>query len=285
MAEEKRYYWIKLKDNFMTSDAVDFLMSQKNGSDYVVLYQMLCLKTVNTNGELVRQIGEVIIPFDIDKIQRDCKYFSYDTVAVAMELFKKLGLIYEQENGYLKIADFNELVGSESKWAKYKRDKKELPDSNKKLESDWNFSNETPKLSPTDFQQEIEYRERDKSIDIRDEDIIYRGCKSEKKDTHAHGRNKNVILTDEEYVEFKKDRPHDYQQLIDELSEKVVIDDKYECNHSAWLRIFANTKDRQKKREILYSSDSSSEKTPSYDIDLAMQRSMNIDPTKTKRGA
>lgn len=283
MAEEKRYYWIKLKDSFMTSDAVDFLMSQKNGSDYVVLYQMLCLKTVNTNGELVRQIGEVIIPFDIDKIQRDCKYFSYDTVAVAMELFKKLGLIYEQENGYLKIAKFDELVGSESKWAKYKRDKKELPDSPKKLENFQSSSNETPKLSPTDFQQESRDKSidnRDKILDIRDEEIISKESESEKKDTLAHGRNNNVILTDEEYAEFKKDRPHDYQQLIDELSEKVVIDDKYKHNHSAWLRIFANTKDRQKKN----SSASSSEKTPSYDIDLIMQRSRNLDPTKTKKG-
>lgn len=86
----------------MTSDAVDFLMSQKNGANYVVLYQMLCLKTVNTGGELSRQIGEVIIPFDVDKIQRDCKYFEKDTIIVALELYKKLGLVYENKNGFYK---------------------------------------------------------------------------------------------------------------------------------------------------------------------------------------
>lgn len=276
MAENKRYYWIKLKNTFMTSDAVDFLMSQKNGSDYVVLYQMLCLKTVNTNGELVRQIGEVIIPFDIDKIQRDCKYFSYDTIAVAMELFKKLGLIYEQENGYLKIANFNELVGSETSSAQRVREHRQR----KALQCN------------NDVTQEKEYRERDKSIELKDEDVIYKESESvkkeEKKDTLAHGRNNNVILTDEEYAEFKKDRPHDYQQLIDELSEKVMVESKYQYNHSAWLRIFANTKDRQEKRDELYSSDSSkknkNEEPPSYDIELALQRSMSFDPTKTKRG-
>ena len=62
---EKRFYWIKLKESFITSDSVDFLMSQKNGANYVVLYQMLCLKTINTNGEFARQIGEIIIPYDI----------------------------------------------------------------------------------------------------------------------------------------------------------------------------------------------------------------------------
>ena len=73
MATGKRYYWIKLKESFMTSDVVDFLMSQKDGANYVVLYQMLCLKTINTDGRLSRQIGEIIIPYDVEKIQRDCK--------------------------------------------------------------------------------------------------------------------------------------------------------------------------------------------------------------------
>lgn len=110
---EKRFYWIKLKDTFMTSDAVDFLMGQKNGAEYVVLYQMLCLRTINTDGVLARQIGEIIIPYDAAKIQRDCKYFTLDTVIVALELYKKLGLVYEQRDGHLKITDFENLIGSE----------------------------------------------------------------------------------------------------------------------------------------------------------------------------
>lgn len=52
MAVGKRYYWIKLKESFLNSDAVDFLMSQKDGANYVVLYQVLCLKTINTGGRL-----------------------------------------------------------------------------------------------------------------------------------------------------------------------------------------------------------------------------------------
>ena len=84
MAEynKQRYYWIKLTDHFLTSDTVDFLLSQKNGANYVVLYQMLCLKSVNSNGLLARQIGEIIVPYDVEKIQRDCKHFDIDTVRV-----------------------------------------------------------------------------------------------------------------------------------------------------------------------------------------------------------
>lgn len=110
----QRYYWIKLTDRFMTSDTVDFLMEQKDGANYVVLYQMLCLKSVNQNGELARRIGEVIIPYDEEKIQRDCKWFSIDTVRVALSLYKRLGLIYTQDDGILKIADFDRLIGSQT---------------------------------------------------------------------------------------------------------------------------------------------------------------------------
>ena len=110
----KRFYWMKLKENFMTSDTVDFLMSQPNGAEYVVLYQMLCLQTLNTDGVLGRTIGEVMIPYDAAKIQRDCKYFSIDTVTLALGYYKKLGLIYEQEDGFLKIANYENIIGSES---------------------------------------------------------------------------------------------------------------------------------------------------------------------------
>ena len=122
MAEkDKRFYWLKLKSEFMNGEIVDFLMSQKNGANYVVLYQMLALKTMNTNGKLCCEIGEVIIPFDPEKIQRECKWFDIDTIRVAIELYSKLGLVYKNKDGILQITRFEELVGSETYWAKQKR--------------------------------------------------------------------------------------------------------------------------------------------------------------------
>ena len=121
MATGKRYFWIKLKSTFMTSDAVDYLMGQPEGANYVVLYQMLCLKTINTDGRLERHIGEIIIPYDEAKIQRDCKWFSVDTIRVALNLYKALGLIYADQNGVLCLAGYDDLVGSETDWAAKKR--------------------------------------------------------------------------------------------------------------------------------------------------------------------
>ena len=122
--DKRRLYWIKLTDRFFSSDTVDFLMSQQGGANYVVLYQMLCLKTVNNGGVLVRTLGEVLIPYDIEKIQRDCKWFTPDTVRVALELYRKLGLIYENQNGYLAISEFDKMIGSQSYGAEKKEDQK-----------------------------------------------------------------------------------------------------------------------------------------------------------------
>lgn len=155
---EKKFYWIKLKTDFFNQDTIDFLLQQKNGCKYIVLYQMLCLKTANNNGELNTKIGEMIIPYNIGKIQRDTKYFDIDTVRVALELFKQLGLILIQENDILRISNFDDMVGSESKWAEKKRIYR------KKQKENLLGQNEDIVL------QEIEIRDRDKSID---KDIDY----------------------------------------------------------------------------------------------------------------
>ena len=121
MATGKRYYWMKLKESFMTSDTIDYFMSQPDGANYVVLYQMLCLKTINTDGRLSRQIGEIIIPYDVEKIRRDCKWFSVDTIRVALKLYQAVGLIYEDQKGVLVLSDHHNLVGSETDYAAQKK--------------------------------------------------------------------------------------------------------------------------------------------------------------------
>lgn len=172
MATGKRYYWIKLKDSFFADDGpADFLMSQPDGANYVVLYQMLCLKTINTDGRLSNQIGEVIIPYDVEKIRRTCKYFTTDTVRVAMNLYKALGLIYEDRNGTLVIAEHNDMVGSETNWAVQKRNQKNGPalppaqESGQKVETA--VENFHPEIRDKDIKS-LENREsdiRDKSTD------------------------------------------------------------------------------------------------------------------------
>lgn len=229
----KRYYWIKLKTNFFNQNEIDFLLSQKNGCEYVVLYQMLCLNTANTNGKLENRIGEMIVPYDVDKIVRDTKYFDYDTVVVALELYKKLGLIYLNENGCLMIANYDEMVGSETSSAKRVRE--------------WRAKQETQKTLQcnNDVTHNVIQENRDKSLDIRDKDIkdidkenntpTPSKSKKIKPQKHKHGEFQHVLLTDDEFERLKKDFNF-YDELIKKLDEYIETSGKRYKNHNLVLR-------------------------------------------------
>lgn len=168
MATGKRYYWIKLKDSFMSSDEIDYLMSQPDGANYVVLYQMLCLKTINTGGCLVSQIGEMLIPYDAEKIQRECKWFSLATVRVALSVYKQIGLIFESPDGILTISNYSDIVGSETDYSAQKRLQREnrrrqIPVKGADNNEDNNVDNvHTEKEIEKDKDKEIENRVRDR---------------------------------------------------------------------------------------------------------------------------
>ena len=114
--KKKRYHWFKLKLSFLTSDKVDIMMSQKskNGANYIVIYQILCLMTLNTNGELATHVNGITMKWDDEKVQRECKWFDIDTIREAKRLFLELGLLVLNDSGNLEIKDHHELIGYET---------------------------------------------------------------------------------------------------------------------------------------------------------------------------
>jgi len=188
--QKERYYWIKLSTNFLTSRTVDFLMSQKGGSDYVVLYQVLCMLTINNEGRLADNIGEMLIPYDVDKIVRDAKWFSKDTVIVALTLYQKLGLIYSEQDGILQIAEFNKLVGSETYGAILKRNQRNI--GNKLLGGQ----------KVDNVHKDIENRDRYRDIDIDIEKDI--------------NKEKIIISSNDNKKENLEDEP-EWDDLLDDI--------------------------------------------------------------------
>lgn len=170
MATGKRYYWIKLKDSFMSSDEIDYLMSQPDGANYVVLYQMLCLKTINTNGCLVSKIGEMLIPYDAEKIQRECKWFPLSTVRLALTVYKQIGLIFKNPDGTLSISDYQNMIGSETDWAAKNR-KIRSNAANKELQAGHDTGHTTGHNVSTDGGENVPTEkeiEKDKDIENRE---------------------------------------------------------------------------------------------------------------------
>lgn len=226
---DKRFYWIKLKTNFFEQDAIDFLLSQPNGSDYIALYLKLCTMTANTNGQLATQIGEILIPYDAQKIARDTKYFSVDTVVVAMELFKKLGLIYEANDNLLQIANYENMVGSSkndeyTKKLNAERQRKSRANRKQKLlECNVTVTDTITLPCHTEI--------RDKSIEIRDKDKDI--CFDKSKPTkHKYGEYHHVLLDDNQYERLKKLYGDSLDEHIRILDEYIETSGKKYKNHS-----------------------------------------------------
>ena len=133
MSESKKYWYIQLNVNFFEDERIDWLCEQKNGYAYVVLYLKLCLKTANNNGILTRQIGDMIIPYNVDKIA-EITHINVDIVRVALELYKKIGLVYEADENcnFMRLPEVPSMVGCITQAAidkrKYREKKNELPE-------------------------------------------------------------------------------------------------------------------------------------------------------------
>ena len=230
--DNKKYYWLKLKKDFYADDgAVDFLLSQPNGAEYVVLYQMLCLRTINTGGALGRQIGEVFVAWDVNKIVRDTKYFSFDTVAVAMELYKQLGLIYEQSDGVLRIAGLSEMVGAESgtpaaiKQRAYRERKKA-----ETLENKGENATVTEDVTKR-YAKRYEKRYLESEIRVRDKSKIYNSISSQSVNTEQGNASVTKTVTadavDDRLTEIKNIIERlglqlDYETIFDKIKNKRI---------------------------------------------------------------
>lgn len=123
----KKYYWLKLKEDFFDDDAIEWLEEQPKGKEYALFYLKLCLKSLKTDGVLIRIVGTMLVPYDMKKLSEITKT-DFDTVVVAMELLKNIGLVEILENGEIFLPGLQQMVGSETQWAKYKREGKKLED-------------------------------------------------------------------------------------------------------------------------------------------------------------
>lgn len=184
----KVYYWIKLKTDFFESDAIDFLLSQEDGCKYVTLYIKLCTMTSNTDGVLATKIGNILVPYSVDKIARDTKFFSADIVRVALELFQNLRLIVVSENNVMKIANYESMIGSETGWAQKKRLYRENKQKNPSEKSPKKGSKNTRKTS-----SKTEKKSKDKVEDIvPDKKRTLSDKRLESRDKSLESRNKSV---------------------------------------------------------------------------------------------
>ena len=65
MNQNKKFYWLKLRDDFFNTTEIKIMKSLPNGKDYIILLLQLRLLSINNNGLL--QYNEYI-PYDINTL-------------------------------------------------------------------------------------------------------------------------------------------------------------------------------------------------------------------------
>ncbi len=128
---EKRFYWLKLKEDFFSDETIRYIEEQDNGYKYSNIYLKLLLKSIDGQGVLIRKVGSRLIPYDVAAIAKMTGH-DQDTVRVAMKLLEELGMVERMESGALYMSQLREMVGSESSSAgrvrAHRERQKQLPE-------------------------------------------------------------------------------------------------------------------------------------------------------------
>ena len=161
MSDNKKYYYLKLKEDFFDSEEMKVLESMPNGTEYQNVYLKMCLLSLKSDGALM---FKNMIPYSAEMLSSVLRV-NIDTVRAAISLFAKMELITITDTETIYMADIQALVGQSSTEAerikkyrqslKSKKESEELPESEECTESVQMYEQCTPE-------------NRDKRLETRD---------------------------------------------------------------------------------------------------------------------
>ena len=226
MSDNRKYYYLKLKENFFTDEKMVILESMQDGLLYSNLLLKMYLMSLKHNGVLMLNDR---LPHTLQTIATFTRH-QIGTVERALKVFMEFGLVEILTDGAYYMADIQLLIGQSS--TEGERKKKERM----RLKRQNLLPSGQADIRPPYSREDICPPEiRDKRLDIRDKSIENRECDN----AHAHGRYQNVFLTDEELTELQSELPTLWQNYIDRLSEYMASTGKQYQNHAATIRRWA----------------------------------------------
>ena len=117
MSDNKKYYYLRLKDNFFDSDELKILESMKDGYLYSNILLKLYLRSIKNDGKLVVNDR---IPYNAEMLASVTGH-QVGTIKQALSMFKELGLIEILENGAIYMLDIQNFIGKGSTEADRRR--------------------------------------------------------------------------------------------------------------------------------------------------------------------
>ena len=245
MSENKKYYYLKLKEDFFTSETIILLESMKDGVMYSNILLKLYLMSLKNNGKLIFRDN---IPYTTEMIATITRH-QIGTVERAIKIFLELELIDQLPDNILYMADIELFIGKSSTEGERKR-KARLENQEKTRLLEDTCLNNGGQMSAT-----CPPENRDKILDIRDKRIEGRE-ENQMSTPTLYGEYKNIFLTDEEYKKLKEELKEHTQTMINKLSRYIKSTGKaYKDHYVTILSWYEQDKDKLTQKNKTYSSD------------------------------
>ena len=217
MSDNRKYYYLKLKENYFDDDSIVLLESMQDGVLYSNILLKLYLKSLKHGGRL--QLDEDI-PYTAQMIATITRQ-QIGTVERALQIFLKLGLVEVLDSGTFYMSNIELLIGQSSTEAERKRAARL---QNKALSAPRTNGGHLSDIRPPEIEIELE-----KEIEIEKE------REGETGHPAAYGRYNNVILTDTELSGLKTELPDKWEYYIDRLSCHIASTGKQYHSHAATI--------------------------------------------------
>ena len=220
MADNRKYYYLKLKESYFDEDAIVLLESMQDGMLYSNILLKLYLKSLKNGGKL--QLDENI-PYTAQMIATITRQ-QVGTVERALQIFMKLGLVEPLQNGALYMSNIELLIGQSSTEGERKRRARRALQEQKALPEA--VADKRPPYGADICPPEIE---------IKREGEIKTGQTA----PAPFGRYENVFLSEKELAELQEELPGKWEYYIDRLSGYIASSGKQYKNHAATIRRWA----------------------------------------------
>ena len=221
MSDNRKYYYLKLKENYFDDDSIVLLESMQDGVLYSNILLKLYLKSLKHGGRL--QLDEDI-PYTAQMIATITRQ-QIGTVERALQIFLKLGLVEVLDSGTFYMSNIELLIGQSSTEAERKRAARL---QNKALSALRTSGGHLSDIRPPEIEIELE-----KEIEIEKE--RERELDTGQTARAAYGRYGNVFLSQSELDGLKADLPDKWNYYIDRLSCHIASSGKRYRSHAATI--------------------------------------------------
>lgn len=154
----KKYYWLKLQKDFFKRHDIRIIENMPNGKDYILFYLKLLCEATSHDGNL--RFSDTI-PYSVEMLSTITNT-NVDIVRSAIKIFNELHMIEILDDGTYFMNEIQKMIGSETEWAKKKREYREkqklLPMDNQRTKKD-NVRQEIEKEIEKELDIEIEKEE------------------------------------------------------------------------------------------------------------------------------